>query len=419
MYTFFACQETKEKKNHADHLAALRDEQEQELAELEECHARQLQDLEAEHELDVAKLKSDFKAELIRQKTELESKLTEFKIEYEQRMDSLGQEEEKEVEEEEKEETEEPEEAREATVRRSLERNRERNQKNNEKGIGKIENHIQEDGASTSEGVKRRKERLQGEEKEYDGILKELQERRKNLESDLDELKVQENKVKELRSHQMANSHSHCGKGMCIHETKYNKMKTKYSSLVSRIKSQKAKKSSRPTAATQNTESLSSERCSMESNVSASDSGQPSSDPSLSTTSSSPQHVMHHKTHHYHSMTSEASEDEEVKFATEVLEKYKRASSHRGGHGLQNDYLRHQVMAPFSSTPKKAWVDDELLAHGQKELNRAVKHLKYCDLKNRKGRRDMAAEDVQREILRQNVDYSILKPKVQYYGSAL
>lgn len=403
-----------EKKNHSNHLAALREEQEQELAELEECHARQLQDLENEHKHDVAKLKSEFKAELIRQKTELESKLTEFRIEYEQKMDSLGQEEEDKEEEEEKEEMDESSEDREASVRRSPERNKERSERNNEKYIGKIKNNMQDDGSSSFEGVTRGKKRLNGEEKNYDDILKELQDRRKNLENDLDELKEQENKVKELKSHHLANSHPHCSKSTCIHETKYNKMKTKYSTLVSRIKSQKAKKSSRPTPATQNTVSLSSDRCSMESNASACDSGQASTDPSLSTTSSSPLHAMVHKTHHYHSTTSEASEDEEIKFATEVLEKYNKIASHRNAHGLQNDHLRHEVMTPFSITPKKAWVDDELLAHGRKELNRAIKHLKSCDLKNRQERRDIVAEDVQREILQQNIEYRSLKPKVQH-----
>lgn len=398
-----------EKRNHSNNLTALKDEQDQELAELEECHARQLQDMEGEHELEVARLKSEFKAELMRQKTELENKLTEFKIEYEQRMDSLGQEE----EEREREEEEEPEKDREDSMEGSIERNKERSHKNSENCIGKTSNNIQEDGGLSSEGTARGRARLHDEEKKYDEILKELQERRKSLENDLEELKVQEKKVKELKTNHLANSHSHCSKSMCIHETKYNKMKSKYSSLVSRIKSQKAKKSSRPTPATQNTTSLSSDKCSMDSNSSVCDSGQPSTDPSLSTTSSSPHHAMLHKTHHYHSTTSEASEDEE-RFATEVMERYKKVASHRNISGLQNGHLKHQVTTPYATAPKEAWVKDELLIQGRKELNRAEKFLRSFNLKNRHVTRDLTTEEVQREILQQNVGYSTLNPKVQH-----
>lgn len=399
-----------EKRNHSHRLTALKDVQESELAEMEECHAKQLHDMEAEHEFDVVKLKSEFKAELMKQKTELENKLTEFRIEYEQKMDSLGQDEE-EGEEEEKE----CEKESEVIVERSPERNKEKSPMSDENFIGKrkIIDTVQ-DEASSSEGVTRGKERLQNEEKKYDEILKELKERRKMLENDLEELKSQENKVNELKNSHLVKSHSHCSKTMCVHENKYNKMKAKYSGLVNRIKSQKAKRSSRPSPAIQNTVSLSSDKCSMESNPSVCDSGQPSTDPSLSSTSSSPNYGMLPKTHLYHSTTSDASEDEEVKYATKVLEKYRNFACERNTY-RHTDHHIHQISIPFSSTLKQAWEEDELLVHGKKELNKAEKLLRSLSLKNCKEMRDISPEDVHKKIIQQNMNYRILKPKVTYY----
>lgn len=378
-------------------MTALKDEQERELVELEESHATHLQDLEVEHEAEVNKLKSEFKAELMRQRTELENKLTEFRIEYEHKMDSLGQEEQ-------------PDEDGEAGEERSVEIKNERGQ-DSEHIYRDVKNKVQEGGLATSEGVTGRKERLQIEEKKYDEILNELQERRKSLEGDLEELKAQENKVKQLKTQHLTNSHTHCHKNTCIHETKYNRMKTKYSSLISRIKSQKSKRSSKSSPSTQNTPSLSSDKSSLESNANAWDSGQASTDPTLSTTSPSLHHPTLHKNRHQVS-TSEASEDEEVRFATEVLEKYNSISSHSNTRGLQNGHMKHRVPNPLPNTPRKAWAEDELLAHGRKELNRAEKFLKSRHLKNHQGLHDVTAEDIHREILRQNTDYSILNATV-------
>ena len=370
-----------EKRNHASHLTALKEEQERDLFALEDSHARHVQDLEAEHEADVIKLKSEFRAELMSQKTELENKLTEFRIEYEQKMDSLAQEEQ-------------PEEGGVASEERSIEVNSERSQNR------VVINEVREDGIAASEGTTG-KERLQDEEKKYDEVLIELRERRKSLEDDLEELKAQESKVKELQTQHLVKSHSQCHLNSCIHESKYNHMKAKYSSLVSRIKSQKAKRSSRPLPATQNTPSLSSNKSSLESNANVWDSGQASTDPTLSTSSLSPHHPTRHKSHH-HASTSEASEDEEVRFATEILEKYNKVSGHSNTWSLQNGHTKHRVTSPMSNTPRKAWVEDDLLAQGRKELSRAEKFLRSRHIKNHQKMQDVTAEDIHREILRQN-----------------
>ncbi|XP_063859128.1 uncharacterized protein LOC135100096 isoform X2 [Scylla paramamosain] len=390
--------ETLEKRNHSARLTALKDEHERELSELEDSHARHMQDLEAEHEGDVGKLKSEFRAELMRQKTELENKLTEFRIEYEQKMDSLAQEGQ-------------PEEGIEASEEKSVEMNDERKQDE-----GDAMNEVQENARATFEGITGGKKRLEDEEKRYDEILIELQERRKSLEGDLEELKAQENKVKELKTQHLAKSHSHCNKNSCIHETKYNRMKAKYSSLVNRIKSKKAKRSSRPSPVNHNSPSVSSDKSSMESNGNVWDSGQASTDPTLSTTSPGPHHPVLHRSHH-HGSTSEASEDEEVRFATEILEKYSRASGHGSTWDLHGGQSKHKVTTPVSSTPKKAWAEDELLVHGRKELSRAEKFLKSREMKNHREVEGITAEDIHREILRQNTKTRHGRTSLVYGGS--
>ncbi|XP_045133140.1 centrosomal protein of 164 kDa-like isoform X4 [Portunus trituberculatus] len=388
--------ETVEKRNHSARLTALKDEHERELSELEDSHARHIQDLEADHEADVGKLKSEFRAELMIQKTELENKLTEFRIEYEQKMDSLAQEEQ-------------PEEGGEACEEKSIEMNDDRKQDD-------VMNEVQEDARATYEDKTGGKKRLEDEEKRYDEILIELQERRKSLEGDLEELKAQESKVKELKTQHSAKSHSLCSKNSCIHETKYNRLKAKYSSLVNRIKSKKAKRSSRPSPVNHNSASVSSDKSSMESNGNMWDSGQASTDLTLSTTSPGPHRPMPHRSFH-HGSTSEASEDEDVRFATEILEKYNRASGQSSAWDLQAGHSKHRVTTPVSSTPKKAWAEDELLVQGRKELRRAEKFLKSRQMKNHRKMESITAEDIHREILRQNAKTRHGRTSLVYGGS--
>lgn len=336
-----------------------------------------------QHEEDLAKLKADFKAELTLQKTELENKLTEFRIEYEQRMSSMENGEENGGEEE-------------------IER----------------EDFVNEDSLQSQSNVRERKAgsvtsvkagRLKDEEKKYDQILKELRDRRMSLEEDLEELKAQESKVKELKKQkQVIDPSSCCEAGACLHESKYKKMKARYSSLVSRIKSEKAKKSRKMAAAEEmsslDMHSLSGDRNSTESQLNVSDRGQQSDITSslLSSPKPSPHHIK---------STSEASEDE-LQLAMQVMEKYSRISDYSPAPpshlSTVNGSLKHTMTKPMVSTPKKAWLEDDLLAHGRKVLSKTEKFLRANQLRDHTGNRDIKAEDIQREILRQNADFETL-----------
>ncbi|XP_063586500.1 trichohyalin-like isoform X2 [Penaeus indicus] len=376
--------ENAEKKAHAARLARLKEEHEAEVRQSEETHEQDIKDLETQHEEDLAKLKADFKAELTLQKTELENKLTEFRIEYEQRMSSMENGEENVCEEE-------------------IER----------------EDFVNEDSLQSQSNVRERKAgnvtsvkagRLKDEEKKYDQILKELRDRRMSLEEDLEELKAQESKVKELKKQkQVVDPSSCCEAGPCLHESKYKKMKARYSSLVSRIKSEKAKKSRKMAAAQElsslDMHSLSGDRNSTESQVNVSDGGQQSDMTSslLSSPKPSPHHIK---------STSEASEDEELQLAMQVMGKYSRISDYSlapSSHlSTVNGSLKHTMTKPMVSTPKKAWLEDDLLAHGRKVLSKTEKFLRANQLRDHTGNRDIKAEDIQREILRQNADFETL-----------
>nr|XP_053629099.1 repetitive organellar protein-like [Cherax quadricarinatus] len=375
--------ETLEKKSHAARLAKMKENHEEELRQLEESHEENVKELEAQHDEDLSKLKSDFKAELTMKKTELENKLTEFKIEYEQRMNSLGQEDE-------------------------INEGVDDNERHRESAESDRRASLQEEKFILNVNVNGENRRLKKEEKKYDHILRELRERRRSLEEDLEELKTQENKVKELRIRNLASDASSCcSKSMCIHESKYNKMKEKYSNLVSRIKSEKAKKCTKKSRTAhedsiQNTPSMSSDKSSLESNVNVSESGQPSHD-LTSSIMSSPKHVTKQYSYLLKS-TSDNSEDDEIKLANQVLEKYNKIPEY--------NHLKLNMTKPITSTPKEAWMEDELLIHGRKVLKKTEKYLKSNSMKNYRDVADLRAEDVRREILQQNTDFEALSLKV-------
>ncbi|XP_071550972.1 uncharacterized protein [Panulirus ornatus] len=401
--------ETSEKKNHAARVAMMKEEHEKEVRQLEESYEQNLNELEAHHEEDLHKLRSDFKAELTMQKTELENKLTELKIEYDQRMTHVENEDEMEVGEEDNE-------------GRQKEEIMESDKKDN----------TPEERISHNENVKVENRRLNEEERKYDQILKELRERRRSLEEDLEELKTQENKVKELKNQKLTQSSPYCcSENVCIHESKYKKMKAKYSNLVNRIKSEKAKKSSKRLSATheavkisaQNSPSLSSDKSSLESNVNVSDSGQPSSDLTSSITSS-PKHIRAQHTGNYHlKSTSDVSEDEEVKFANQVLDKYNRtpkySSTKNKPHTTFNGHLKHSVTNPMAGTPKKAWVEDDLLVHGWKVLNKTEKFLRSNHMKNHYEVMDLTAEDIKKNMIQQNAEFKTPVTKVPFHRLSL
>lgn len=384
----FFPQETSEKKAHAARLARLKEEHEAEVRQSEETHEQDIKDLEMQHEEDLAKLKADFKAELTLQKTELENKLTEFRIEYEQRMSSMENGEENVGEEE-------------------IEREDQGGDFVNEDS-SQSQNNFRERKAGSVTSAKAG--RLKDEEKKYDQILKELRDRRMSLEEDLEELKAQESKVKELKKQkQVADPSSCCEAGACLHESKYKKMKARYSSLVSRIKSEKAKKSRKMAAAQDmsslDMHSLSGDRNSTESQMNVSDGGQQSD--MTSSLMSSPKPSPHHI-----KSTSEVSEDEELQLAMQVMEKYSRISDYSPAPpshlSTVNGSLKHTMTKPMVSTPKKAWLEDDLLAHGRKILSKTEKFLRASQFRNHTGNRDIKAEDIQREILRQNADFETL-----------
>lgn len=341
-----------------------------------------------QHEEDLSKLKADFKAELTLQKTELENKLTEFRIEYEHRMNSMENGEENLGEEEDEREG--------------------RGEDFANEDSSHSQNNVRDKRASNINSAKAGK--LKDEEKKYDQILKELRDRRMSLEEDLEELKAQESKVKELKKQkQVANPSSCCDTGACLHESKYKKMKAKYSSLVSRIKSEKAKKSQKMAAAQEmsslDMHSFSGDRNSTESQVNVSDGGQQSDVTSslLSSPKPSPHHIK---------STSEASEDEELQLAMQVMERYSRISDYSPvppSHlSTVNGSLKHTMTKPMVSTPKKAWLEDDLLTHGRKVLSKTEKFLRASQLRDHPGTRDIKAEDIHREVLRQNAEFETL-----------
>lgn len=199
-------------------------------------------------------------------------------------------------------------------------------------------------------------------------------------------------------------------------------MKAKYSNLVNRIKSEKAKKSSKRLSAThevskistQNSPSLSSDKSSLESNINVSDSGQPSSDMTSSIVSS-PKHIRAQHSYHLKS-TSDASEDEEIRLATQVLEKYNRIPKYSSTKNTPlsnlNGHLKHNFTKPMASTPKKAWLEDDLLVHGRKVLNETEKFLKSNHIKNHHEVMDLTAEDIKKNIIQQNADFRSPATKV-------
>lgn len=373
----------------------MKEDHEEQLQVLEQSYKHDIEELEAQHKANLTKLKDDFKAELIQTKTELENKLTEFRIEYEQRMTSTRHEDD-ELEEEDGEEG---------------------GDEGQRKVETKIENNdLQDDRNSHSGRNGRDGERISEEERKYDEILKELRERRKSLEEDLEELKTQENKVKEMKIQKLVPSASQCcSRSVCIHESKYNKLKSKYSTLVSRIKSAKAKKSSKKLHIThegfiQNTPSLLSDRSSQESNANMSDSGQQSND--LTSSTSSPQHIQASRRHHHLRSISDASEDEDIRLATEVIEKYGSARNRSFSTSSLNN-LKHRRAKHMTSIPKEAWMEDRLLTHGRKVLNKTEKFLKTGYVKSHYSDHDLRAEDIEREVLRQNTLFEYPTKKVK------
>ncbi|XP_042214671.1 uncharacterized protein LOC121861142 [Homarus americanus] len=373
--------ETLEKKNHSVRLAKMKQQHEQELQHVQELCKLMRKEVEDQHELDLTKLKSDFKAELTLQKTELENKLTEFKIEYEERMNSL----EHEVDDNEE----------------------EREGRESGKTEGRCDD-VRENGTNRDESVRSDNRRISEEERKNHQILREKRERRRILERELDELKAEENKIIELNNQKLASSGSHCCSGsVCVHESKYNKIKHKYTNLVSRIKSEKAKKLSRklpttPETVVQNAPSLSSDRSSTESNANVTDSCQPSNDITSSATSSPP------------NIRSEASDDEEMKLASQVLAKYNNLPEYNNSKRISLTALdSHSPHNNLTSTPREAWLEDDLLLHGRRVLRKTEKFLKSNRLKNPRKVLKATAEDMRREILRQNTDFEATpRPKV-------
>nr|XP_045595057.1 repetitive organellar protein-like [Procambarus clarkii] len=172
--------ETLEKKIHADSLAKMKESYEIEVRQLEEIHCENINKLEVQHEEDLSKLKSDFKAELTIQKTELENKLTEFKIEYDQRMNSLGQDE----------------------LDEGDNDNDDDNDDNDKHGEGmesNRKNSTHEETFIPDVNVRRENGKLNEEVKKYDHILRELRERRRSLEEDLEALKTRKRKSRNYK----------------------------------------------------------------------------------------------------------------------------------------------------------------------------------------------------------------------------
>ncbi|KAK3879014.1 hypothetical protein Pcinc_016395 [Petrolisthes cinctipes] len=366
--------ETQEKRSHASRLAKMKDGHEEEVKHIEKLYEQELQDLETEHEKDVFRLKAQFKAELTQQKTELENKLIEFRIEYEQKLSCL--EDEQEVEEHES-----------SHIDDIPPQNFE------QKDEVPRSSKDQKDKTVTDECVVENNKESHEDEKNYSDLLRELRERRKNLEKNLEELKTQENMVKELKVQKQASCtpHSPCSNITCIHASKYKKLKDKYSTLVNRIKSEKAKRASKKPSSFRNpiintTPSLSSDKSSLSSvNVSENN--------DVTSSTSSPRKV---RTCSF--STIDASEDEDVRLATQVLKKY--------GKNVDYGNSKHSLLLKkrLTSTPKNAWVEDELLAAGKRELKKTEEFLNSGILKHHPTL-DLDVEGIHKEFLRQNASY--------------
>lgn len=346
-------------------------------------YEQELHDIETEHEKGLLRLKAQFKAELTEQKTELENKLMEFRIEYEQKLSCL--EDEREVEEHENSHGEDSSESK------------QNSEPKDDVPPRRSSNRI--DKAVTIEPVVENARKPPDEENQHGDLLRELRERRKNLEEDLEELKAQENKVKESRVQRqtVCTLHSPCSNTTCIHASKYQKLKDKYSSLVNRIKSEKAKRASKKPSSSHhhhhhhpviNTNlSLSSDRSSLSSvNVTENN--------DVTSSTSSPQKV---RTSSF--STVDASEDEDLKLANRVLRKY--------GKNIDYGNSKHTLLVNKSLTtiPKNAWVEDELLAAGKRELKKSEELLNSGILKLHHPTPDLDVEGMQNEILRQNASF--------------
>ncbi|XP_066974472.1 centrosomal protein of 164 kDa-like isoform X2 [Macrobrachium rosenbergii] len=374
-------QETAEKQNHISKLAKLKQEHEKSLQELQECHKEELELIEVQHRENIEKLKVDFKEELTNQKVQLENKLTELKIEYEQQMISFGNEHLERIDNGEE---------READVGNT----------------GSEYNEEEEDSHVDKDVVKGSSDKFSKEDHKYDQILTELQERRKTLEHDLEDLKSQENKVRELKKKTVIPSTSCCSGPVCNHELKYNKMKAKYVNLVSRIKSEKAKKSLQKMSADRDI--LASDKTTTESNTNDFDGGMQSEDVS-SSIMSSPKHL--HPPGAYAKSAENSSADEDIKAATKVLEKYGRLSDLGNARNISRSSVNLNIKShstrPLTNMPRKAWMDDDLLVHGRRELIKAEKFLKSSQVKFPGRLEELQAEDIQREILRQNAGFEV------------
>ena len=382
-----------EKRNHAMKLQNLTEEHVNILQEVQEAHKEEVEALENRHEENLGKMKADFKAELTLQKTELENKLTELRIEYEQQMTTLGNECAEEIIEE-----------------------REK-QSNNERINGREDTESYSEAAAAAAAAASESDHMHVDDRKYDMMLKELRDRRKSLENDLADLKAKENKVRELKSKTtIVPEPSCCNASQCSHAVKYDKIKAKYSNLVSRIKSEKAKRSmkkmslitgSQPDTAT-------SDPTSTESNVNLSDGGHHSDD-LASSTLSSPKHVQ--MPDPFMKSASEASDDEELKIATQVLDKSAKllnyGTTKKFGYSPVNTGIKLRYVKHLPSTPKKAWIEDDLLVQGRRELSKTEKFLKLNQGKNFRGTDDLQAEDVQQEILRQNASFESPRVKVR------
>ncbi|XP_064087811.1 centrosomal protein of 164 kDa-like isoform X2 [Macrobrachium nipponense] len=373
--------ETAEKQNHTSKLAKLKQEHEKSLQELQECHKEELELIEVQHRENIEKLKVDFKEELTNQKVQLENKLTELKIEYEQQMISFGNEHLEQIGNGEE---------READVGNT----------------GSEYNEEEEDSHVDKDVVKGSSDKFRKEDHKYDQILNELQERRKTLEHDLEDLKSKENKVRELKKKTVIPSTSCCSGPVCNHELKYNKMKAKYANLVSRIKSEKAKKSLQKMSA--DPDILASDKTTTESNTNDFDGGMQSEDVS-SSIMSSPKHL--HQPGAYAKSAENSSADEDLKAATKVFEKYGRVSDLGNARNISRSSVNLNIKShstrPLINIPRKAWMDDDLLVHGRRELIKAEKFLKSSQVKFPGRLEELQAEDIQREILRQNAGFEV------------
>ncbi|KAK7075820.1 hypothetical protein SK128_004327, partial [Halocaridina rubra] len=388
-------EETVEKNAHAAKLIRMKENHDAEILRLQEFYDQSVKTLEMQHVENLSKLKSDFKVELTLQKTDLENKLTELQIEYDKKITDFAEEQ----------------------IDDSEGKHEELNNTFSRKeGEG---NDVQE---PNDEGIVK-SVLITEEERKYDQILKELKERRKSLENDLEELKNQEAQVRELKNKTILPS-SACSKKECIHEAKYNKMKAKYSNLVSRIKSEKAKKDLKKKEDNDCPHSVSYDKTSTEDIVNGSDAGQHSDD-LTSSIQSSPQHLSAHG-NNLKSM-SDASEDEE-RFASQVLKRYGKFADFGSTRNIS--HISHSSVGlnikcsptkPLTSTPKKAWIEDDLLAHGRRELTKTEKFLKMKNPKYYPASRDLQVDDIRRELFQQSSNYRAqakIKDTVRRYSLA-